>query len=37
MKGVEEGKPKVYVPGKWMLIMMVIRHLPNFVFNKINI
>lgn len=37
IKGIEEGKPTVYAPGKWMLIMMVIRHLPNFIFNKINI
>ena len=34
---VESGKPVVYVPGKWWLIMMIIRHLPAFIFNKMNI
>lgn len=34
---VEAGKATAYVPGNWALIMMVIRHLPGFVFNKINI
>jgi short-subunit dehydrogenase len=35
--GSKAGKPVVYAPGKWALIMMVIRHLPAFVFNKMNI
>lgn len=35
--GSAAGKPVVYAPGKWALIMMVIRHLPAFVFNKMNI
>ena len=35
--GVEAGKPVVYTPGKWWVIMMIIRHLPRFVFNKMNI
>ena len=35
--GVEVGKPVVYAPGKWWLIMMIIRHLPAIIFNKINI
>ncbi len=34
---VAAGKPVAYVPGKWWLIMMVIRHLPSVVFNKMNI
>lgn len=34
---VRQGKPVVYTPTKWALIMMVIRHLPNFVFNKLKI
>jgi len=37
VEGVEAGKPVIYAPGKWWLIMMVIRHLPAFVFNKMNI
>jgi short-subunit dehydrogenase len=34
---IEQGRPVAYVPGKWWLIMQVIRHLPAFVFNKMNI
>jgi decaprenylphospho-beta-D-erythro-pentofuranosid-2-ulose 2-reductase len=34
---IEKGTPVAYVPGKWWLIMMVIRHLPSFIFNKMNI
>jgi short-subunit dehydrogenase len=32
-----QGQPVVYAPGKWAIIMMVVRHLPAFIFNKINI
>lgn len=34
---VDSKRPVAYVPGKWALIMMIIRHLPAFVFNKMNI
>ena len=37
VKGIEEGKPVIYAPKKWWLIMMIIRHLPTFVFNKMDI
>ncbi|MGJ0486933.1 MAG: SDR family NAD(P)-dependent oxidoreductase [Methylomicrobium sp.] len=37
VKGINQGKPVVYAPTKWALIMMIIRHLPRFVFNKLNI
>lgn len=37
VEGVESGKKVIYAPGKWWLIMMAIRHLPNFLFNKIDI
>jgi decaprenylphospho-beta-D-erythro-pentofuranosid-2-ulose 2-reductase len=37
VKGIEQKKSVVYAPGKWALIMMIIRHLPQFVFNKLNI
>jgi len=36
-KGINQKKSVIYVPGKWWLIMMVIRHLPSFIFNKLNI
>jgi short-subunit dehydrogenase len=35
--GIDAGKPVIYAPAKWALIMMIIRHLPRFVFNKMNI
>ena len=37
VEGVELGKPVIYAPEKWWLIMMIIRHLPAFVFNKLDI
>jgi decaprenylphospho-beta-D-erythro-pentofuranosid-2-ulose 2-reductase len=33
----EAGNATVYAPGKWALIMMVITHLPRFIFNKVDI
>jgi decaprenylphospho-beta-D-erythro-pentofuranosid-2-ulose 2-reductase len=35
--GIAAGRPVVYAPAKWALIMMVIRHLPARIFNKLNI
>ncbi len=35
--GMARGQACVYAPGKWALIMMVIRHLPSFVFNRMDI
>jgi short-subunit dehydrogenase len=37
VEGIEAGKPTIYAPGKWWLIMMIIRHLPAIIFNKMNI
>lgn len=37
VRGVQKGSPVVYAPGKWLLIMMIIRHLPRFIFNKMDI
>lgn len=34
---VDRGRAVVYAPAKWRLIMMVIRHLPGAVFNRLNI
>jgi hypothetical protein len=34
---IDSGRPVAYVPPGWRVIMMVIRHLPAFVFNKLNI
>ena len=35
--GVAADRAVIYAPGKWALIMLVIRHLPRFVFNRMNI
>lgn len=37
VRGIDAGRAVLYVPGKWRVIMLVIRHLPAFVFNKMNI
>ena len=37
VRAIASGQPECYVPKKWYLIMSVIRHLPRFIFNKINI
>jgi short-subunit dehydrogenase len=37
VNGIAAGRPVIYAPAKWWLIMMVIRHLPRFVFNKLDI
>jgi decaprenylphospho-beta-D-erythro-pentofuranosid-2-ulose 2-reductase len=37
VKGIAAGKPVVYTPGIWQIIMLVVMHLPRFVFNKLNI
>lgn len=34
---IERGVSIAYVPGKWRLIMLVIRHLPARIFNRLNI
>ena len=35
--GIAQGQQVVYTPGIWSLIMMVIRHLPYFVFKRMDI
>lgn len=37
VQGIEASKPVIYAPGKWWLIMMIIRHIPSSVFNKMDI
>lgn len=36
VKAMERGKPVVYAPGMWAVIMLVIRMLPRFVMRKIG-
>ena len=35
--GIAKGKAVIYAPRKWKIIMLVIQHIPNFIFKKINI
>lgn len=35
--GIAKGRAVIYTPKKWQIIMLIIRHLPSFVFNKLNI
>lgn len=37
VKAVAKGRAVIYAPGKWALIMLVIRHLPRFIFNRLDI
>lgn len=37
VEAIESGKAVLYTPGKWRLIMLVIQHLPAWIFNKLNI
>ncbi len=37
VKAMRKGKAVAYVPAFWQGIMAIIRSLPNFVFNRINI
>lgn len=34
---MERGTPVAYLPRKWQLIMFVVRALPDFIFNRLNI
>lgn len=35
--GIAQHKSVIYAPSKWAVIMMIIRHLPAFIFNKLDI
>ncbi|MFV0680743.1 SDR family NAD(P)-dependent oxidoreductase [Ottowia sp.] len=37
VNAISKGQPVVYAPGKWAIIMFVIRHLPRLVFNRMDI
>jgi short-subunit dehydrogenase len=37
VKGIAAGKTVIYAPKKWLLIMTIIRLLPSFLFNKMDI
>jgi decaprenylphospho-beta-D-erythro-pentofuranosid-2-ulose 2-reductase len=35
--GIAKGARVVYAPRKWALIMMIVRHIPDFIFAKLDI
>ncbi|MDR2451860.1 MAG: SDR family NAD(P)-dependent oxidoreductase [Candidatus Accumulibacter sp.] len=37
VRAIEQGKTTAYVPGKWRLIMMILRCLPAWLFNRLDI
>lgn len=37
VRGIDAKRPVVYAPAQWALIMFVVRHLPRFVFNRLNL
>ncbi|MEI7466245.1 MAG: SDR family oxidoreductase [Burkholderiales bacterium] len=37
LKAIDARRSEVYVPGFWALIMWVIRHLPNAVFDRVKL
>ncbi len=37
VKGINLGRPVIYAPLKWALIMLVIRHIPRNIFNRLDI
>ena len=37
VKAIARGQATVYTPKSWFIVMMVVRHLPSFIFNKLNI
>ena len=36
LRAIDSGKPQIYVPPTWRLVMCVIRKLPRFVMRRIN-
>lgn len=37
VEAIGKRRPLRYAPGKWALIMLILRHLPRFIFNRLNI
>jgi len=36
VSGIEKGKAVIYTPSLWRIIMLVVRLIPGFIFNKLN-
>ena len=37
VRAIDAKRPVVYAPAQWALIMFVVRHLPRFIFNRLNL
>jgi decaprenylphospho-beta-D-erythro-pentofuranosid-2-ulose 2-reductase len=37
VRGIDAGRPVVHAPRIWQVIMLVVRHLPRVVFNRLDI
>ena len=37
VRGISQNKRVIYTPAKWAIIMLIIRHLPFFIFKKMDI
>jgi short-subunit dehydrogenase len=37
VRAIAKGRPSAYVPARWGLIMAVVRNLPAFIFNRMNV
>ncbi|MFI4998789.1 MAG: SDR family NAD(P)-dependent oxidoreductase [Reyranellales bacterium] len=37
VKAIRRGRPVVYAPAIWQAIMLIVRHMPRFVFNRLSI
>ena len=37
VKGIDQKQSSIYAPRKWSFIMFIIRYLPNWLFNKLDI
>lgn len=36
VEGIAKGKRQIYTPGIWAIIMLVVRLIPGFIFNKLD-
>jgi short-subunit dehydrogenase len=37
VNGIEVGKPVIYTPRIWQVIMLVVKHLPRRIFHRLNV
>ncbi|WP_322516758.1 SDR family NAD(P)-dependent oxidoreductase [Rhodopseudomonas palustris] len=35
--GIDAGRATIYAPGKWKIIMNIVRHIPSVIFNRLEI